>query len=378
MIAALAFAAAGAVAASPQAAGQPSALIGQLFASPPAACAADGVAVSAGRVTGARLYGRMTGFAQSAGTSGGLGKPLFRVSRSDDPPGPPPAGSLRWAVAQAAPAGGWIAFAPALRGSTIALRSPLRVGSDITIDGGCAMPRLVGMGRGSIVYLRGSRNVVVTRLRLEHAGGGQDGDCITVSHGADRVWLAFLRLRQCRDGLIDVTRNGVPGPMRVTVSNNRFSNHDKAMLVAGAPLAPPCGSLRSPVRVTLANNVFYRTGQRHPRASGDALVQLRDNVIAFAPRQRGKGRSGGAYGSLAGEGAHLVIDRTLYVPLAGGKTYRLVAADAGPADSLGAESPSGTNRAGGCRQGVVEWRQDMGNDPAAQRAFVRSVIRATD
>jgi len=348
---------------------QDSRLIGRSLARPPVACAVDGVTAAGGRVTGAKFYRQMIGFAQAAKTDGGLHRKLLVVSRADDTPGKGETGSLRWAVTQAAAAGGgWIAFAPGLRGATIRLRAPLRLASNITIDGGCVMPRLVGAGRGSILYVRGSHNIVVSRLQLEQAGGGGDGDCITVSHGADRIWLAYLRLRHCRDGLIDVTRDKVAGPMRVTISNNRFTDHDKAMLVVGSPLPPPCRTLQDPIRLTVARNIFYRTGQRHPRASGDALVHLQDNVIAFAPRKRADGQ-GGAYGTLAADGAHIKVERTLYIPPAGGRSYRLMADQAGPAGE--ADGP--------CRRGYID---RTGADPGSSRVmrdrFIRAIIRMTD
>jgi pectate lyase len=346
------------------------ALIARLFASPPAPCASDGVTISSGRVVRAEIYDRMTGFARSAGTVGGLGRPRFLVSRGDDPSGAAQKGSLRWAVAQAASTGGgWIAFAPELRGATIALNSPLRLVSNVTLDGGCAMPRLVGTARGSLLYLRGSRNVVVTRLRLEQRGGGSDGDCITVSHGADRLWLAFLRLRQCRDGLIDVTRDGVPGPMRVTISNNRFSDHDKAMLVAGARLPTACGALKSPIQLTVARNIFYETGQRHPRANGDAFVHLHDKVIALSPRSRADGTQSGAYGTLAAEGAQIVAERTLYIPPPGNRKYRLLATT----------TDGGASGGKACKHGHIDWKpHDAKESRTARRDLISSVISATE
>lgn len=342
----------------------------QLLADAQPPCRSDGVTVTRGRVAAADFYGSMTGFARSAGTTGGKGRTLYLVNRADDPQGRPAAGTLRWAVTEATKAGGgWIGFSSQLHGRTISLASPLRLGSNLTIDGGCAAPRLVGKGRGSILYLRDSQNVVLARLRLEHSGGGADGDCITVSHGADRVWLAFLRLRQCRDGLIDVTRDGAKGPMRITISNSRFADHDKAMLVAGSPLSTPCSLSADPIRLTVARNVFHNTGQRHPRVSGDALVHLKDNVIAFRPRRRANGESGGSYGTLATGGARVVVDRTLYVPPAASRRFRLVADRAS----------SGTSADGACEDGHVEWRrQGSPGDEASRLAFIRGVIRATD
>lgn len=354
--------------------GQDHATVGQMLAKVQPKCTKDGVIRSGGRATGAAFYGQMKGFAQSAGTDGGLGRRVFTVTQTGDPQGKALAGSLRWAVAQAnAAGGGWIAFAPALRDAKIRLKAPLRLGSHMTIDGGCAMPRLIGEGPGSILYLRGSRNIVITRLYLEQVGGGGNGDCITVSHGADRVWLAYLRLRQCRDGLIDVTRDGVAGPMRVTVSHNRFSDHDKAMLIVGAPLAGACANLRQPIQLTVAGNIFYRTGQRHPRASGDAFVHLQNNVIAFEPQQRARGRLGGAYGTLAADGAQVMIENTLYIPPADSRKYRLVA------DSAGAPAEASRGATKLCQHGRIEMKSgQMALTSAARQNFIRRVIAGTN
>lgn len=347
-----------------------SAAIGTLLAQGSSPCRNDGLSMVSGRVTGAAHYGQMAGFARAAGTDGGLGQRIFKVRRADDVEGKGQTGSLRWAVAQAkAAGGGWIAFSPALRGAKIALKAPLRLGSNITIDGGCAMPHLVGEGRGSVLYVRGSRNVVISRLHLEQVGGGGDGDCITVSHGADRVWLAYLRLRRCRDGLIDISRDGVAGPMRATVAHNRFSDHDKAMLVAGARLADACGGLKQPVQLTVAGNVFYRTGQRHPRASGDAFVHLQNNVIAFGPQKRAGGGRGGAYGTLAAEGAQVLVENTLYVPPAGGRHYRLIA------DRAAASSAKAGQH---CQQGRIEVKSGSARTSrAARTSLMREVIAGT-
>lgn len=325
------------------------ALLDRAMAQPQARCTADGVAVRGGRVVAAEFYRAMTGFAAQAGTTGGLGRARFLVTRADDPAGrAPAAGSLRDAVARAnAAGGGWIAFAPALQGQAIALSAPLRLGSDITLDGGCARPLVTGQFKGSLIYLAGSRNVVIARLALEHAGPGTQGDCITVSHAADRVWLAFMRLRRCHDGLIDVTRDGRPGPVRVTISNNRFLDHDKAMLVTGGPVEPSCALSAQPVQVTVFRNLFLRTGQRHPRASGDVFVDLAQNVIAFAPRQRAGGREGGSYGTLASDGARVLIDGTAYVAPAGTRRFRIAA------DRVDAET------GGSCRRGRLDWRRSV-------------------
>lgn len=332
-------------------------------------CTNDGTTLSGGKVVAASFYRSMTGYAAQAGTTGGMGRTLFLVTRTDDVKLNAPRGSLRDALTRAnAAGGGWIAFGPALQGKTIRLAAPLRLASNITVDGSCARPLVTGALKGSLFYLAGSRNVVMTRMSLQHADAGTQGDCITVSHGADRVWLAYMQLRQCHDGLIDVTRDGNSGPMRVTISNNRFLDHDKVMLIVGNPVTgPSCGLSRQPVQVTVFRNLFRGTGQRHPRASGDVRVDLKQNLIAFAPRHRANGTTGAAYGTLATDGAQVFIDDTEYAPPAGNRRYRIAS-----------DSVDG-NGTGACPKGKLHWAHEgqaiSGN--AARSGSSPSFARAT-
>lgn len=271
----------------------------------------SGVTAADGRATGATFYRRMVGFAAEANTRGGLGQPQYLVWKTADDG---TVGTLRQAVETAARGGGgWISFDPQLKQKTILLEAPLRLGSDLTIDGGCAAPRLIGAGRGSLMYLRGVSNVVIARLQMEHAGGGEDGDCVTVSHGADRVWVAHNRIRACRDGLVDVTRNG-GRPMRVTVSGNWFADQDKSVLVDGGPGTTTCDPGGVGVRLTLFRNRFVRTGQRHPRAAGSVFVHAAQNEVSFSPRLRSDGSSGAAYGIYASAGARVLAEDVTFMP----------------------------------------------------------------
>lgn len=322
---------------------------------PTKACLADGVTVNRGLVAQSSIYRAMAGYAAQAGTTGGLGRALFLVSRADDAAGKAaPPGGIRDAVARAnAAGGGWIGFAPALKGKTITLAAPLRLSSNITLDGGCAKPLITGQIKGSLIYLAGSRNVVITRLSLQHAGPGTLGDCITVSHGADRIWLGFMRLRQCHDGLIDVTRDGAHGPMRVTISHNTFLDHDKTMLVVGGPVVgPSCSLSAQPVQLTVFRNLFLRTSQRHPRASGDVFIDLAQNAIAFSPLRRANGKDSGSYGTLATNGAQVLIDRTVYIPPAGNKKFRI-------AEDQIDEHSAKTTPEGACLRGKLNWKQSQ-------------------
>jgi pectate lyase len=299
-----------------------------------------------GRVVDAAFYRQMVGFAAAAGTRGGLGRRQYLVRRTADDTQP---GSLRHAVRSATGAGGgWISFAPELRGQTVRVQATLRPGSNITVDGGCAEPRLIGVGRGSLFNLHGVSNVVLARMQMTQAGGPIDGDCVTVSHGADRIWIANNRISSCKDGLVDVTRPE-GGRMRVTMSGNLFSDHDKAILVDGGPGSrcngPPA------IHLTLFRNDFRRTGQRHPRVSGNAFVHAAQNRMRFSPRQRGSGTVGGAAGIVASNGARVLGEDLLFEPQ-GSKRLRL--SEALP-DASGLPA---------CRQTAIRLVRASGPEPA--------------
>lgn len=68
----------------------------------------------------------------------------------------------------------------------------------------------------------------------------------------------FGVLYQVHDGLLDITN----ASDLVTVSWNRFRNHDKLMLIGSSDSA---SADRGKLRVTLHHNVFERIGQRAPR-----------------------------------------------------------------------------------------------------------------
>lgn len=68
----------------------------------------------------------------------------------------------------------------------------------------------------------------------------------------------FGRIYQVHDGLLDVTNESD----LVTISWNRFSDHDKAMLVGSSDGAT---ADRNKLRITLHHNLFEDLGQRVPR-----------------------------------------------------------------------------------------------------------------
>jgi pectate lyase len=306
-----------------------------------AGCAAvNAVQVRDGRVTAAPLLDRIAGFAKVAGVTGGLDKAVFTVTTLTDTDArlklSPPAGSLRAAVEAARKAGGgWITFGadlgPAPR---IDLAAPLRLPSNITIDGGCSGIQITAFPDDTIfVVLAKAQNVVLTRMSLTKRGTTTPksaGDCISVGQESDGVWIAYNALRTCGDGMIDITQSGPSErPTRVTVAFNHLADHDKSMIAGtldcayrdrapdwcGAPLEARAWSWSSGVQVTLQGNVFVGTGQRHPRVGGRAYVHVIDNVIAIRPYQRSTGGEGASYGTYVGGGGRVFIEHSLYVSL---------------------------------------------------------------
>lgn len=279
------------------------------------------------RVLSAEIINDMPGFAKVAGTVGGLGHRLFVVSNTDDydPKGKPIAGSLRAAVNAAQRAGGgWIVFDATLgRGARIDLLSGLRIPANVTIDGGCSEITITGRVN-EVIFGIPERNVIVTRLSFEKRGPlaiNDDGDCISVLLDFDAIYIAHNNFGQCGDGQIDVTAPRPRGVVRrVTIAFNRFLNHNESMLVDAVdcepsekPCADPLASQPPKLElfVTLYGNLFFGTGQRHPRIAGHAFVHAINNVIAFENFRNADGNLGSAYGIFVGIGGRLLAEDNL-------------------------------------------------------------------
>jgi len=185
------------------------------------------------------------------GTSGGAGGPDFEVFGAD---------------ALAKLLGTADAKVVRVTGS-IALESPLRVGSNTSLIGVGADARLVGGG----LHLRKVHNVIVRNLAVTEAS---DAVGIEESH---HVWIDHCDFSKCRDGLVDVKR----GSDFITVSWNHFHDHHKTCLL-GHSDKPDIRAIDSGhLRVTYHHNFFDGTQTRHPR------VRFADAVHVFNNYYRG-------------------------------------------------------------------------------------------
>ncbi|GLJ28712.1 hypothetical protein SUGI_0565880 [Cryptomeria japonica] len=173
------------------------------------------------------------GFGSTA--KGGKGGELYTVSPDDDAVNPLP-GSLRYGVTRDGPL--WIVFASDMK---IMLEMPLFVASHKTID---ARGSNVHISNGPCIRLLNVSNIIIHGLNIHDwkpsvAGdvlvsqsmshemmNTQDGDAISVVSSRD-IWIDHNYLSSCADGLVDITLASTA----VTISNNRFTHHDKVMLL---------------------------------------------------------------------------------------------------------------------------------------------------
>lgn len=145
--------------------------------------------------------------------------------------------------------------------------------------------------RGAALRINGADNVILRNLTFSDAadcfpawdpGDGSTGawnseyDLLQVINGATHVWVDHSEFTdapnpdsgqpsyfgtpyQVHDGAVDVTN----GSDLVTISFNRFTDHDKLMLI-GSTDSPTRGD-PGRLRVSVHHNVFEDVGQRAPR-----------------------------------------------------------------------------------------------------------------
>jgi pectate lyase len=291
------------------------------------------------------LLRHMDGFAKLSHTTGGLNYPLYMVTTLQDTSadGRTVPGSLRSAVEQStAGGGGWIEFSPKLPDQgTIQLGKHLVVPPNTTIDGACSGVEVVNAPERAIFVVSGVHNVIIAGLSMRKLSTPSSTvrDCVTIANGADAVWVAYNKFSNCGDGTVDVTQPRVlEQPTRVTISNNVFEHHNKVILVAtqdcvrsGAPAwcqAPELlpWSWQRGNQVTLKNNIFLDTAQRHPRVGGVSYVHSTGNVVLYRN-----------YGAFVGGAGWLLSQGDLYASTSNTRFSRALSTSEAPEASEGAK-----------------------------------------
>ncbi|PKI77809.1 hypothetical protein CRG98_001773 [Punica granatum] len=197
----------------------------------------------------------------------GKGTVSYTVTDPGDDPLNPRPGTLRYGATMIK-GKVWISFQ---RDMTIKLAKPLLIGSFTAIDGRGATVHIAG---GACLTVLQAHDVIIHGLHIHYCQaqpasqvmgpGGKvvslgpvDADAIRLVT-ASKVWIDHNTLSQCQDGLVDVTR----GSTGITISNNRFINQDKVML-----LGHDDGYIRDKnMKVTVVYNHFGpNCNQRMPR-----------------------------------------------------------------------------------------------------------------
>ena len=185
--------------------------------------------------------------------------------------------------------GRWITFS--VSGRIIAPQD-LSVPSNTTIDARGSGVQLWGGG----LILRRVEDVIIAGLSITEG----DGDAIRVHNRSAGIWLGWLDLSHCDDGLLDVTGASTD----VTLAHSVLHDHAKGMLFG----ASPNDSGDSVMRVTVHDTIIATT-YRHPKCRY-GWVHL--DRVTFGPWQ------GEAVD--ASYNCRVLITRSAFVPGGPGKT----------------------------------------------------------
>eukprot|EP00005_Dracoamoeba_jomungandri_P000905 CAMPEP_0174253862 /NCGR_PEP_ID=MMETSP0439-20130205/3232_1 /TAXON_ID=0 /ORGANISM="Stereomyxa ramosa, Strain Chinc5" /LENGTH=340 /DNA_ID=CAMNT_0015335137 /DNA_START=11 /DNA_END=1033 /DNA_ORIENTATION=+ len=154
---------------------------------------------------------------------------------------------------------------------TIRLSSMCRVASNKSVLG---VNGTAGHIEGFGLDVNGSSNVIIQNLRFSGSGD----DAIQVTNYSTNVWIDHNDFRHAYDGLCDIRT----GANYITVSWNKFSDHDKVALIGAGDGDNKTDAGR--LKVTYHHNWFAGTNQRHPRCRfGDVHVfnNYYDNVRSY-------------------------------------------------------------------------------------------------
>jgi pectin methylesterase-like acyl-CoA thioesterase/pectate lyase len=179
-------------------------------------------------------------------------------------------------------------------------------GSDIVVT---SNKTLIGVGdTGEIVHGElhlnpGTSNVIIRNLTIRDSyvegdwdGKTQDFDAIQMDT-VDHVWIDHNRFTHMGDGLIDLRKDS----QYITVSYNRFSNHNKAFGIGWTPNVV--------TQVTIDHNWFTGTKQRNPSADNCAYAHLYNNYLSA---QVADGDPVWSYGNWSRGKTKMVIENSYY------------------------------------------------------------------
>jgi pectate lyase len=153
----------------------------------------------------------------------------------------------------------------------------IRVSGMISISGMqkvAANKTLIGVGSGSGISGGGlnvskASNVVIRNLNFRN----WSDDAVNIQYST-RVWVDHNSFSNGYDGALDIKR----ASDYITVSWNRFSSHDKTMLLGHSDSNG--GEDRGKLRVTYHHNWFDGTNQRHPRVRFGNPVHVYNNYYS--------------------------------------------------------------------------------------------------
>jgi pectate lyase len=152
----------------------------------------------------------------------------------------------------------------------------IRVSGMVTISGMqdvAPNKTIIGVGSGSGITgggldLDGTSNVIIQNLNFRN----WSDDAINVQDGSTRLWIDHNDFNfNGADGALDIKR----ASDNITVSWNKFSNHDKTMLLGHSDSNG--GQDRGHLHVSYHHNWFNGTVQRHPRVRFGNPVHVYNN-----------------------------------------------------------------------------------------------------
>jgi pectinesterase len=179
-------------------------------------------------------------------------------------------------------------------------------GSDIVVG---SNKTVIGVGdTGEIVHGElhlnpGTHNVIIRNLTIRDSyvegdwdGKTQDFDAIQMDT-VDHVWIDHNDFTHMGDGLIDLRKDS----QYVTVSYNRFTNHNKAFGIGWTSNVV--------TQVTIDHNWFSGTKQRNPSADNCAYAHLYNNYMSA---QVADGDPVWTYGNWSRGKTKMVIENSYY------------------------------------------------------------------